>query len=145
MGRERAGEREGGLPDPGAALDRLERAIEARLPAPPRPVWAGLLVFVLRLLLGRGSWVLGALLVALSAPWFVLPYRQVETMVRAAWYREGAVPRRCQGPSPTREGARDLPRPAMRAFLRPDLRRAERVHGILENRPIRSANLFRAS
>lgn len=34
---------------------------------------------------------LGALLVAMSAPFFVFPYRQAETMVKAAWYRATAT------------------------------------------------------
>lgn len=80
-----------GLPDPAAGLDRLELWIERRLPCAPRPLWAEALVLVLRLLLGRGSWVLGCLLVALGAPWFVFVHRQVDTMVRAAWYRATAT------------------------------------------------------
>ena len=80
-----------GLPDPAAGLDRLELWIERRLPLPPRPLWAEGLVVVLRLLLGRGSWIVGTLFVALGAPWFVLVHRQVDTMVRAAWYRATAT------------------------------------------------------
>lgn len=79
-----------GPPDPAAALDRLERWIERRLPSAPRPLWAEALVVVLRLALGRGSWIVGTLFVALGAPWFVLVHRQVDTMVRAAWYRAAA-------------------------------------------------------
>ncbi len=82
---------EDGLPDPAAGLDRLELWIERRLPSAPRPLWAEALVLVLRLLLGRGSWVLGCLLVALGAPWFVFVHRQLDTMVRAAWYRTTAT------------------------------------------------------
>jgi hypothetical protein len=80
-----------GPPDPAAALDKLERWIERKLPQPPRPVWADAILIVVRLALGRGSWVVGALFVALGAPWFVYPYRQVESMVRAAWYRQRAT------------------------------------------------------
>ncbi|MDQ1348178.1 MAG: hypothetical protein QG573_1552 [Acidobacteriota bacterium] len=80
-----------GLPDPAAGLDRLELWIERRLPPIPRPLWAEALVVVLRLLLGRGSWIVGTLFVALGAPWFVLVHRQVDTMVRAAWYRATAT------------------------------------------------------
>ena len=80
-----------GLPDPAAGLDRLERWIERRLPPIPRPLWAEALVVVLRLLLGRGSWIVGTLFVALGAPWFVLVHRQVDTLVRAAWYRATAT------------------------------------------------------
>lgn len=80
-----------GPPDPAAALDRLELWIERRLPDTPRPLWAEALALVLRLLLGRGSWVVGTLFIALGAPWFVLVHRQVDTMVRAAWYRVTAT------------------------------------------------------
>lgn len=80
-----------GPPDPAAALDRLEMWIERRLPDTPRPLWAEALALVLRLLLGRGSWVVGTLFIALGAPWFVLVHRQVDTMVRAAWYRVTAT------------------------------------------------------
>ena len=80
-----------GAPDPAAALDRLESWIERRLPEEPRPLWAGALVIAMRLLLGRGSWIVGSLFVALGAPWFVLVHRQVDTMVRAAWYRATAT------------------------------------------------------
>ena len=82
---------EDGPPDPAAALDRLDRWIERRLPHEPRPLWADALVIVLRLLLGRGSWIVGTLFVALGAPWFVLVHRQIDTMVRAAWYRAAAT------------------------------------------------------
>ncbi|MBP7586339.1 MAG: hypothetical protein KBA72_00190 [Thermoanaerobaculia bacterium] len=80
-----------GPPDPAAALDRLELWIERRLPDEPRPLWAAALVVAMRLLLGRGSWIVGTLFVALGAPWFVLVHRQVDTMVRAAWYRATAT------------------------------------------------------
>ncbi len=82
---------EDGLPDPAAGLDRLEGWIERRLPAEPRPLWAEGVVLVLRLLVGRGSWVLGTLCFALGAPWFVLVHRQIDSMVRAAWYRATAT------------------------------------------------------
>ncbi|MEO8196481.1 MAG: hypothetical protein ABI689_07135 [Thermoanaerobaculia bacterium] len=82
---------EDGPPDPAAALDRLERWTERQLPPEPRPLWAQALVLVMRVLLGRGSWIVGTLFVALGAPWFVLVHRQVDTMVRAAWYRAAAT------------------------------------------------------
>jgi hypothetical protein len=82
---------EDGPPDPAAGLDRLEAWIERRLPAAPRPLWAEGLVVILRLLLGRGSWIVGTLFVALGAPWFVLVHRQIDSMVRAAWYRATAT------------------------------------------------------
>ncbi|MEO7794997.1 MAG: hypothetical protein ABIV06_09510 [Thermoanaerobaculia bacterium] len=80
-----------GPPDPAAGLDRLEDWIERRLPAEPRPIWAQGLVLVMRLLVGRGSWVVGTLCFALGAPWFVLVHRQIDTMARAAWYRTTAT------------------------------------------------------
>jgi hypothetical protein len=89
--RRRRRDPESGPPDPAAALDKFERWIERKLPQPPRPAWAEAILFVLRLALGRGSWVVGALFVALGAPWFVFPYRQVESMIRAAWYRHTAT------------------------------------------------------
>jgi hypothetical protein len=82
---------EDGPPDPAAGLDRLEEWIERRLPSSPRPLWAEGVIVVLRLLVGRGSWVLGTLFFAMGAPWFVLIHRQIDTMVRAAWYRSTAT------------------------------------------------------
>lgn len=79
-----------GPPDPARWLDQLDRWIDRKLP-PPRGPLAELAVFAVRLTVGRGSWVLGALLVAMSAPFFVFPYRQAETMVKAAWYRATAT------------------------------------------------------
>jgi hypothetical protein len=73
-----------------AILDRLSQRIDAWFPA-PRSTAASVLVFVLQALVGRVSWLLGLLLMAFTAPWFVHPYRQVETMVAAAWHREHAV------------------------------------------------------
>lgn len=81
-----------GPPDPALWLDRIDGWLDRKLP-PPRGPLAELAVFVVRLALGRGSWVVGALLVAMSAPFFVFPYRQAETMVKAAWYRATATAR----------------------------------------------------
>jgi hypothetical protein len=81
-----------GPPDPARWLDQLDHWLERKLP-PPRGPLAELLVLAIRLALGRGSWVLGALLVAMSAPFFVFPYRQAETMVKAAFYRATATGR----------------------------------------------------
>ncbi len=83
---------EDGPPDPARWLDQLDRWLERKLP-PPRGPLAELAVFAVRLAIGRGSWVVGALLVAMSAPFFVFPYRQAETMVKAAWYRAAATGR----------------------------------------------------
>lgn len=91
--RRRSRKEEGGLPDPAAALDRFERWVERRLPAEPRPPWAAFVLFVVRLAVGRGSWVLGTALIALSAPFWVFPYRQIESMTLAAWYRSTATAR----------------------------------------------------
>jgi hypothetical protein len=73
-----------------AVLDRLSQRIDAWFP-PPRSTAVAVLAFVLQALVGRASWLLGLLLMAFTAPWFVHPYRQVETMVAAAWHREHAV------------------------------------------------------
>jgi hypothetical protein len=81
-----------GPPDPALWLDRIDRWLDRKLPRPRGPL-AELAVFVVRLALGRGSWLAGALLVAMSAPFFVFPYRQAETMVTAAWYRATATGR----------------------------------------------------
>ena len=83
---------EDGPPDPARWLDQLDRWLERKLP-PPRGPLAELAVFAVRLAIGRGSWVVGALLVAMSAPFFVFPYRQAETMLKAAWYRATATGR----------------------------------------------------
>jgi hypothetical protein len=79
-----------GPPDPARWLDRLDHWLDRKLP-PPRGPLAELLVLAVRLAVGRGSWVLGALMVATAAPFFVFPYRQVETMAKAAWYRATAT------------------------------------------------------
>lgn len=84
---ERRGNPDEGLPDPAAALDRFEGWLEARLPPEPRPAWATGVLWTARLVVGRGSWVLGAALVAMSAPFWVFPYRQIESMALASWYR----------------------------------------------------------
>jgi len=81
-----------GPPDPARWLDRIDGWLERKLP-PPRGPLAEFAVLAARLALGRGSWVAGALLVAMSAPFFVFPYRQAETMVKAAWYRATATAR----------------------------------------------------
>jgi hypothetical protein len=73
-----------------AILDRLSQRIDAWFP-PPRSSAATVVVFVLQGLVGRASWMLGLLLMAFTAPWFVHPYRQAETMVAAAWHRDHAV------------------------------------------------------
>lgn len=81
-----------GPPDPALWLDRIDGWLDRKLP-PPRGPLAELAVLGVRLAIGRGSWVTGALLVAMSAPFFVFPYRQAETMVKAAWYRATATAR----------------------------------------------------
>lgn len=85
-------ESDDGPPDPALWLDRVDGWLDRKLP-PPRGPLAELAVLAVRLALGRGSWVAGALLVAMSAPFFVFPYRQAETMVKAAWYRARATGR----------------------------------------------------
>jgi hypothetical protein len=86
--RHAAAERAGEL-DPAGGLDRLRRWVEDRLP-PPRGRLATAAVWAFDLLVGRGGWVVGAFLVAMSAPWFVFPYRQLESMTLAAFYRLAA-------------------------------------------------------
>lgn len=81
---------EEGPPDPARWLDRLDAWLERKLP-PPRGAGATLAVFLLRLVIGRGSWLVGALLVAMSAPFFVFPYRQIESMTLALWFRATAT------------------------------------------------------
>ncbi|MEO8276681.1 MAG: hypothetical protein ABI639_10690 [Thermoanaerobaculia bacterium] len=87
----RRGPREENGGDPAAGLDRFELWLERALPPSPGPLWAEGLRLVVRLILGRASWVLGTLCIALGAPWFVFVHRQVDTMVRAAWYRSTAT------------------------------------------------------
>ncbi len=77
-------------PDPARWLDRFDHWLDRRLP-PPRGPLAELGVFLLRAVIGRGSWVAGAFLVAMSAPFFVFPYRQIETLTLAAFYRATAT------------------------------------------------------
>jgi hypothetical protein len=73
-----------------AWVDDLERRVDSWFP-PPRSPAASVLAALLRFLLGRAGFVVGLFLVAFSAPWFVHPYRQVETMVAAAWFRQQAT------------------------------------------------------
>lgn len=70
-------------------LDGFERWLDRRLPE-PRNLPATVFVFLVRLLLGRASWVAGAFLIAFAAPWIAYSYRQVESMVLAAYYRAAA-------------------------------------------------------
>jgi len=70
-------------------LEGFERWLDRRLPE-PRGLPATVVVFLVRLLLGRASWVVGAFLIAFAAPWIAYTYRQVESMVLAAYYRAAA-------------------------------------------------------
>lgn len=70
-------------------LEGFERWLDRRLPE-PRGLPATVFVFLVRLLLGRASWVAGAFLIAFAAPWIAYTYRQVESMVLAAYYRGAA-------------------------------------------------------
>lgn len=73
-----------------AFLDRLALLVDAWFPL-PRSTGAMIVAAVLKAILGRVSWMLGLFLVAFTAPWFVHPYRQMETMIGAAWYRHAAT------------------------------------------------------